>query len=57
MCSRLSHLLYINNILVSEQYGFRKVKSIKNAAFRLKDSVFKWSNKIMQVGAIFCDLA
>jgi len=33
------------------------VKSIKNAAFGIKDGVFECSNKILQVGAMFCDLA
>jgi hypothetical protein len=57
MFSRLSHLLHINNILVSEQYGFRKVISINHAAFRLQDSILECSNKNMQLGAIFFDLA
>jgi hypothetical protein len=57
MCTWLSHLLYTKNILVSEQYGFRKGISIENAAFKLTDSAFQYINKKMQVDGIFCDLA
>jgi hypothetical protein len=56
MHSRLSHHLHTNNILVSEQHGFKKGISTENAVFRLTDSVFKSINQKMHVGGIFCDL-
>jgi len=40
-----------------EQYGFRKGISIENAAFKLKDSVFKSNDQKMHVGRILCVLA
>jgi hypothetical protein len=57
MYSRLSHYLQTNNILVPEQFGFRKGISTENAAFKLTDSVLKSLNQKMHVGGIFCDLA
>jgi hypothetical protein len=47
----------MNNILVTEQYSFRKGISTEDAAFRLIDSVFKSINQKTHVGGIFCDLA
>jgi hypothetical protein len=44
MPNRLRHYLQTNNILlVLEQFGFRKGMSIKNAAFKLTDSIFTHS--------------
>jgi len=57
MHSRLKQHLRTNNILVREQYGFRKGISTENVAFRLTDRVFKSINQKMHVGGIFCDLA
>jgi hypothetical protein len=54
--NRLSYYLHINNILVSEQHGFKKGISTENAVFRLTDSVFKSINQKMLVGGIFFDL-
>jgi len=56
---RLSHHLNTNNILVTEQNGFKKGASTEDAAFRLKDSVFKsiHQKKKKHVGGIVCDLA
>jgi Notch-like protein len=56
MHSRLSHHLHTNNILVSEQHGFKKGISTEIAAFRLTNSVFKSINQKMHIGGIFCDL-
>jgi hypothetical protein len=55
--NRLSHYLQTNNILVPEQFGFRKGMSNENTAFKLTDSVLKSLNQKMHVGEIFCDLA
>jgi hypothetical protein len=55
--SRLSQHLHTNNILVTEQHGFRKGIPTENATFRLTDSVFTSINQKMYVGGIFCDLA
>jgi hypothetical protein len=57
MCSKLSHYLQTNNILVPEQFGFRKGISTETASFKLTDSVLKSHNQKMHVGGIFCDLA
>jgi len=56
MQSRLSQHLYANNILVTEECGFRKWISTEDAAFRPRDSVFKSIKQKMHVGGIFCDL-
>jgi len=47
MHSRLSQHLRANNMLVTEQYSFRKGISTEDAAFRLTDSVFKFVNQKM----------
>jgi retron-type reverse transcriptase len=58
MYNRLSHYLKTNNnILVPEQFGFRKGMSTENAAFELTDCILKYVNQKMHVGGIFCDLA
>jgi len=49
--------LYSNNILVPEQYAFKKGMSTEDAAFRLTDSVLKSLNQKLHVGGIFCDLS
>jgi hypothetical protein len=50
MHSRLSYYLQTNNILVPEQFGFRKGISTENAAFNPTDSALKAINKKMNVG-------
>jgi len=55
--SRLSQHLHTTNILVTEQYDFRKVISTEDAVFWLTNGVFKSINQKMHVGGIFCDLA
>jgi hypothetical protein len=57
MYNRLSHYLQTNNILVPEQFGFRKGISTEDADFKLTESVLKSLNQKMYVGGIFCDLA
>jgi len=47
----------MNNILVREQYSFRKGILTEEAAFRLTDSVLKSINQKMHGGGIFCNLA
>jgi hypothetical protein len=49
--------MHTNNILVSEQFGFRQGSSTENVAFKLTDSVLKSVNQKVHVGGIFCDLA
>jgi hypothetical protein len=53
MHSRLSQHLHTNNILVTEQHGFRKGISTENATFRLADSVFISINQKMNVARNF----
>jgi len=52
MHSRFSHHLHTNNILVTEQYGFRKGASTDIPALRLTDSVFKSTNQKMNFEGI-----
>jgi hypothetical protein len=53
----LNQHLQINNILVSEQHGFRKGLSTGYAAHSLTNSILTaWNNK-PYVGGIFCDLS
>jgi len=53
MYSRLNQHLYTNNVLVPEQYAFRKDMSTEDAAFRLTDSVLESLNQKLHVGGIF----
>jgi hypothetical protein len=56
MYYRLNQHLQINNILVGEQYGFRKGLPPTYAAHSLTNSILTaWNNK-SYVGGIFCDL-
>jgi hypothetical protein len=57
MFNKIKRYLITNNILVPEQFGFRKGISTGNMFFKLNDSVLKYLNKKMHVGGIFCDLA
>jgi hypothetical protein len=54
---RLSQLLHIKIMLLTEEYGFRKQISSGDAAFRLSDIVVKFINQKMHVGGIFYDLS
>jgi hypothetical protein len=54
---RLSQHLHINNMQVTEEYGFGKGVSTDDAAFRLTDTVFRSVKHKMRVEEIFCDLA
>jgi hypothetical protein len=49
--------LQTNNILVPEQYAFRKGRSTEDAAFRLTDSVLKSLNQKLHIEGILCDLS
>jgi hypothetical protein len=46
-----------NNILIPQEFGFRRGSSTENAVFMLTDSVLKSVNQKMLVGGVFCDLA
>jgi hypothetical protein len=57
MYSRLNQHLIINNVLATEQYGFRKDRSTEHAAYTLINGILQaWKNKL-KVAVIFCDLA
>jgi hypothetical protein len=56
MNSRISCHVHINEMLVTEQDGFRKGMYIENATFKLTYSVFQSVNQNMCVRGIFCDL-
>jgi hypothetical protein len=54
--NRLYTHLERNNILVQEQFGFRRHHSTEQAAFSLINSILTAMNNKMVVGGIFCDL-
>ena len=56
MHCRLCQHLPTNNIMVTEEYSFRKWISTDGAAFRLTDGVLKSIWQKMHFGRIFCDL-
>ena len=47
--------LHTNNILINEEFGFRKGIPTETATFRTTDCVLKCVTKKMHVGGIFCD--
>jgi hypothetical protein len=49
--------MHTNNLLVPEQYGFRKGVSTEDTAFKLTDNMLKNIYQKMHVGGISCDLA
>jgi hypothetical protein len=54
--NRLSQHLEVNNILVPEQFGFRKGISIEKAVFTLTDNILNAVNQQKQIGGALCDL-
>jgi hypothetical protein len=56
MFKRLEQYLESNNILTTEQFGFRKGVHTENAVFSLTDNIITSLNQRQQVGGIFCDL-
>jgi hypothetical protein len=56
MFKRLEQHLELNNVLATEQFGFRKGVHIENAGFSLTDNIITSLNQRQQVGGIFCDL-
>ena len=57
MYKLLDNHLNANNILVPEQFGFRKNISTNNATFRLTDTILNSLNEKLHIGGIFCDVA
>jgi hypothetical protein len=57
MFNRLNQQLQANNILVPEQFGYRKGITTEKAIFTVTDIICTALNQRMQVGGIFCDLA
>ena len=56
MYSKLNQHLIINNILATEQHGFRKDQSTEQAACTLINGILRaWNKKLLVVG-FFCDL-
>ena len=53
----LNQHLSINNILATEQYGFRKDRSTEWAAYTFINGILQAWNSKSQVVGIFCDLA
>jgi hypothetical protein len=57
MYHKLNQHLQVNNILVHEQFGFRKDLSADHAAFSHTTGLLQaWNDKLLTAG-IFCDLA
>jgi hypothetical protein len=57
MYERVSDFLNSNNVLASEQFGFRKSLSTAKALFNFTDEIVSALNNKMHVGGISCDLA
>jgi exonuclease III len=53
---RLSQHLHINNILVDEQFGFRKGSSTEMATFQFLNKVLTSLDEKSYVGSLLCDL-
>jgi hypothetical protein len=56
MFNRLNQYLHANEILASEQSGFRKGHNIGKAIFALTNDILTILNQRGQIGGIFCDL-
>ena len=56
MYSRLNQHLQANNILATEQYGFRKGLSTEQATYSLTNNILMAWNEKTYIGGIFCDL-
>jgi hypothetical protein len=46
-----------NNVLVEEQFGFRKYQTTKQATYELINDIASAVKDKLIVGGIFCDLA
>jgi hypothetical protein len=53
---RLLQHIEANNILATEQYGFRLGASTEKATFQLTEEILNSLNNTVMVGRIFCDL-
>jgi hypothetical protein len=53
---RLNQHMTIHNVIVPEQFGFRKGISINNAAYKLLETIYQAWNKKSHIAGIFCDL-
>ncbi|GFG36078.1 hypothetical protein Cfor_09207 [Coptotermes formosanus] len=56
MFNRLYQYAQTNNILVPEQFGFRKGSHIEKAIFTLMDNILTPLNQREQIGGILCDV-
>ena len=54
--NRLINHIQTNNILCTEQFGFRASLSTEKASYKLIDDILNALNNIMKVGGISCDL-
>ena len=57
MFNRLNQHLNSNRIIVSEQYGFRRGKSIDKAIYLLTNTILSSLNKKQVIAGLFCDLS
>ena len=57
MYSRVLGHLNNNNILVAEQFGFRKNRTTEQATYELYNEIVSALNDKLIVAGIFCDLA
>jgi hypothetical protein len=57
MFDRFNKHLEVNDILVPEQFGFRKGTMIQKAIFTLPDNILTTLNQQQPVVGIFCDLS
>jgi hypothetical protein len=54
--NRLTEYLSNNNLLVENQFGFRKGYATDDAIFKLINEILKALNNKMKAGSVFCDL-
>ena len=54
--TRLYQNINQNNILATEQYGFRNNSSTEKVSFKLINEILLVLNNKLMVGGIFCDL-
>jgi hypothetical protein len=57
MYSRLNQHLSVNDMLATEQCGFRKDRSTEHTTYTLINGIFQAWNSKLQVVRVFCDLA
>jgi hypothetical protein len=56
MFNILNQHLWVNNVFIPEQFGFRKDNTIENGVFILTNNILTVLGEQKQTAGIFCDL-